>query len=115
MPRAPESVPADVPLLVPPATRASIASRPKPGAAGSATESPPAAPGGGGEGPAPTGPPGSAGLGAGTTAPGGLSSALWCDVIVVLLALACCELRRHRLRPALVGPAGFTPLLQRPG
>jgi hypothetical protein len=53
--------------------------------------------------------------GAGGAAPGGLSSALWCDVIVVLLALACGEFRRHRLRPTLTGSAGFTPLLQRPG
>jgi hypothetical protein len=73
------------------------------------------APGGGGKGPAPSGPPGSAVSGAGGAAPGGLSSALWCDVIVVLLALACRELWRHRLRPALTGPEGFTFLLQRPG
>jgi hypothetical protein len=37
------------------------------------------------------------------------------DVILVLLALCAGELRRHRLRPALSGPSGFTPLLQRPG
>jgi hypothetical protein len=36
-------------------------------------------------------------------------------MVIVLLALACGELRRYRLQPILVGPAGFTPLLQRPG
>jgi hypothetical protein len=36
-------------------------------------------------------------------------------VFVVLLAFACGAFRRHRLRATLTGPAGFTPLLQRPG
>jgi len=40
---------------------------------------------------------------------------VWSDVIVVLLALACGELRRHRMRLSLSPAAGFTPLLQRPG
>jgi hypothetical protein len=75
---------------------------------------PPADPGGGGKAPIPSG-PGSSATGAGSGAPGGLSSALWCDVMIVMLALACTELRRLRLRPTLSPAAGFTPLLQRPG
>jgi hypothetical protein len=71
--------------------------------------------GGGGKGPAPSGPPGSAAAGAGGAAPGGLSSAPLSDVILVLLALVAGGLRRHRLRPLLSAPSGFTPLLQRPG
>jgi hypothetical protein len=115
MPRMSAAEQANRPLLMTPSDRTALASRPRPGAGGAATKPSPAAPGGGGKGPAPPGPPGSAGFGAGSTAPGGLSSALWCDVIIVLLALACGELRRYRLRPTLTGPAGFTPLLQRPG
>jgi hypothetical protein len=71
--------------------------------------------GGGTKGPAPSGPPGSAAAGAGGAAPGGLSSGPLSDVILVLLALVAGGLRRHRLRPTLSGPSGFTPLLQRPG
>jgi hypothetical protein len=71
--------------------------------------------GGGGKGPAPSGPPGSSAAGAGGAAPGGLSSAPLSDVILVLLALVAGGLRRHRLRPLLSAPSGFTPLLQRPG
>jgi hypothetical protein len=71
--------------------------------------------GGGGKGPAPSGPPGSSAAGAGGAAPGGLSSAPLSDVILVLLALVAGGLRRHRLRPTLSAPSGFTPLLQRPG
>jgi len=71
--------------------------------------------GGGGKGPAPSGPPGSTAAGAGGAAPGGLSSGPLSDVILVLLALVAGGLRRHRLRPTLSAPSGFTPLLQRPG
>jgi hypothetical protein len=70
---------------------------------------------GGGKGPPPSGPPGSASAGGGSGAPGGISSAQWCVMIIVLLALTGQELRRLRLRPTLAAPSGFEPLLQRPG
>jgi hypothetical protein len=75
----------------------------------------PAGKGGGGAPSAPTGPsPNAAGTGAAGAA-AGLSSGLWCDLFVVLLALVGRELRRHRLRPVLAGPVGVVSLLQRPG
>jgi hypothetical protein len=110
------SDPDEAPLLAAPAARPPLAPKPKPGPGSGAVKAPPADPGGGGsKGPAPSGPPGSAAFGTGSSAPSGLSSALWCDLIVVLLALACCSPRRHRLPLALSAPTGFTPLLQRPG
>jgi hypothetical protein len=75
----------------------------------------PAGKGGGTWPDAPSGPsPNAAGTGGGA-APGGLSSALWCDLFLVLLALVGRELRRHRVRPVLAGPVGVVSLLQRPG
>jgi hypothetical protein len=101
-------------LLLSPATRRALDRNATSGANAAATPSP-ADPGGGGNGPAPSGPPGSASSGAGSAAPGGLSSAVWCEIVIVLLALSGRELRRHRLRPVLSPAAGFTSLLQRPG
>jgi hypothetical protein len=86
-----------------PAARHHVA---KPTPAGKAGGTPPTAP----SGPSPN----AAGTGAGTGA-GGLSSAPWCDLCLVLLALLGLELRRHRARPILAGPVGVVFPLQRPG
>jgi hypothetical protein len=64
---------------------------------------------------APSGPsPNMAGAAA-AAASGGLSSGLWCVLILVLLAPLGEELRRRRVRPILAGPVGVVSLLQRPG
>jgi hypothetical protein len=48
-------------------------------------------------------------------ASGGLSSGLWCDLFLILLAPIGQELRRHRVRPVLAGSVGVVSPLQRPG
>jgi hypothetical protein len=98
------------------ATRRALATKTSSGTRGGSTKPSPAGTGGGGgQGPPPSGPPGSASAGGGSGAPSGLSSAQWCVVIVILLALTGQELRRFRLRVTLATPSGFEPLLQRPG
>jgi hypothetical protein len=76
------------------------------------------APAGTGGGPgrgAPSGPtPNAAGPGA-AAGSGGLSSALWCDVLLARLVPVGLELRPNRVRPVLAGPVGVVSLLQRPG
>jgi hypothetical protein len=72
--------------------------------------------GGGSPAPAtPSGPPPDAVGAAAGAAPGGLSSGVWCELFIVLLALASQQLRRNRIRPVLAGPVGVVSLLQRPG
>jgi hypothetical protein len=116
MPLVPGTVAGQPRLLAQPLPRPVLAPRPKPGPGAGAATPPPVNPGGGGgKGPAPSGPPGSAAFGAASGAAGGFSSALWCDVLVVRLALGCRDLHPYRLRPTLAGPTGFAPLLQRPG
>jgi hypothetical protein len=46
---------------------------------------------------------------------GGLSSGLWCDLFLILLAPIGQELRRRRVRAGPAGPVGVVSLLQRPG
>jgi hypothetical protein len=72
--------------------------------------------GGGSPAPAtPSGPPPNAVGAAAGAAPGGLSSGVWCELFIVLLALVGQQLRRNRVRPVLAGPVGVVSLLQRPG
>jgi hypothetical protein len=82
---------------------------------GSAPKPSPAGQGGGGPSQPPPAPPGSASAGGTSGAPGGVSTAQWCVVILVLLALTGRELRRFRFRLIDSTPSGFEPLLQRPG
>ena len=108
------SDPATSRLMLPAATRRALDANAASRGAATAPKPPPVGHGGG-QGPGPSGPPGSASAGGASGAPGGLSSAQWCVVIIILLALAGQELRRHRLRLSLSAPSGFTPVLQRPG
>jgi hypothetical protein len=92
-----------------------IAARTRPDAGHRVPKADPAGKGGGGGPDAPSAPPGSAASGVGGAAPGGLSSGVWCDIFIVLLAFTGQALRRHRVRPVLSGPIGVVSLLQRPG
>jgi hypothetical protein len=77
----------------------------------------PAKHGGGRPSPAPpSGPPGGVGAaGSGAGAGGGASTALFCAILVVLLAYPVQELRRHRFRLVLAAPVGVVFAQQRPG
>jgi hypothetical protein len=65
----------------------------------------------------PSGPPPGRGVVAGSAAASGSGAApaLWCAVLVGLLAYTLQELRRHRSRLVLTGPVGFVSPQQRPG
>jgi hypothetical protein len=63
----------------------------------------------------PSGPPGNAGAGAGAVAPGGLSSGVWCVILLCCVLHLTQDLRRHRIRLSPPAPAGVVFLLQRPG
>jgi hypothetical protein len=64
----------------------------------------------------PAGPPNQSFFASGSAAPaGGVSSALWCAILVAALAYAAQELRRHRLRFVVLEPIGFVSPQQRPG
>jgi hypothetical protein len=82
-------------------------------------ESTPAAPKHGGGRPSPEGPsrpPGGVGAaGSGAGSGGGASTALFCAILVGLLAYPVQELRRHRFRLVVAGPVGVVFPQQRPG
>jgi hypothetical protein len=92
-------------------------SRPANATAHSSTQAPPVGSAGDQRSPrSPSGPPGR-GVVAGSAAAsgGGAAPAVWCAVLLVLLAYAAQELRRHRIRLVLSGPVGFVSPQQRPG
>jgi len=118
--RSPNPAPVAVlPSLTPPAQGVATQSRaPKPRAT-PAREAPPASSAQGSDerGPgAPAGPPNQSFFASGSAPPaGGVSSALWCAILVAALAYAAQELRRHRLRFVVLEPIGFVSPQQRPG
>jgi hypothetical protein len=118
--RSPTPAPVAVlPSPVPPAQGVAAQSRaPKPRATPS-REAPPASDAQGSDerGPGvPPGPPNQSFFASGSAAPaGGVSSALWCAILVAALAYAAQELRRHRLRFVVLEPIGFVSPQQRPG
>jgi hypothetical protein len=118
--RSPTPAPVAVllPSPTPPAGVATQSRAPKPRATPS-REAPPASSAQGSDerGPgAPAGPPNQSFFASASAPPaGGVSSALWCAILVAALAYAAQELRRHRLRFVVLEPIGFVSPQQRPG
>jgi len=63
----------------------------------------------------PTGPPGNAGAGGIAGAGGGVTTGVWCVLLLCCLLYLAQELRRHRIRLSLPAPTGVVLLLHRPG